>query len=181
MSGSPHEALLAAPVPRPKQLVAGYVEHNTANHRKMVRGFVIGGIVLWLLAGTADASGGHSGSLLGSYAKTLLIMGPLCMLLIGPVLLFWSVNKSSLTRILRDGQALPARERTRDVFQVRGNRLVKIVTEFNDAAGSVGQARFEMPLAEAPPAGTRFVVLRGSGTAVAVLWAGDRVMLARRL
>ncbi len=181
MSVSPHQALIAAPVPRPKPLVETYVEHNAKNNKKLVWGFVAFGVVLWLLAGTADASGGHSGSVLGSYGKALLIMGPLTMLVIGPVLLFWSVNKSGLTRLLREGEALPARERTRDVFNIRGTQLVKIVTEFNDAVGRVVQARFELPLPEAPPPGTELAVLRRSGTTVVVLWPPANAVMARRL
>lgn len=181
MSVSPYQALIAAPVPRPKQLVASYVEHNTTSHKKLVWGFVAFAVVLWLLAGSLDASGGHSSSVLMSYLKALGIMGPLAMLVLGPVLLFWSVNKSGLTNSLRDGQMLPARERSRDVVDIRGSKLVKIVTEFNDGVGGVRQARFEMTLPQAPPAGTQFAVLRRSGTAVVVLWPDSGAVMARVL
>lgn len=181
MSTSPHQALIAAPIPRPKPLVDRYVEQNTTDHKRMVWIFAALGVGMWLLAGTADASGGHSGSVLASYGKALLIMGPLSMLLLGPVLLFWSVNKSSLSRTLRDGQLLPAREYSRDIVNVRGTRLVKVVAEFNDAVGSVARARFEIPLEQAPQEHTQLAVLRRSGTTVVVLWPNDRAVVARRL
>ncbi len=181
MPASPHKALVAAPIPRPQALVASYVQRNTTSHKKMVWTFVAFGVVLWLIAGTADASGGHSGSVLASYGKALLYMAPLSMLILGPVLLFWSVNKSSLTRLLSQGQAVLARERTRDVVNIRNTQLVRVVTEFNDAVGSVAQARFEVPLVEAPPAGTQFVVLQGPGTTVAVLWPEHGAVMARRI
>lgn len=181
MSVSPYQALIAAPVPRPKQLVASYVDHNTASHKKMVWILVAIAVGTWLLAGTMDAKGGHSSSILMSYVKSSGVMVAAFFMLIGPALLFWSVNKSSLARHLRDGQLLRARVRTRNVFHVRGTPLLKIVAEFEAAAGSIRQAQFEASLEEAPLEGSEIWVLRRTGTTVAVVWPDEGAALARLL
>ncbi len=179
MSASPYQGLLGAAIPRPKAFVDAYVERGTSSHEKTVWIFVAIFVVLWFVAGSADASGGHSSSVLASFAKSFAIMAPLSMLLIGPVLLFWSSNKSGLAKHLRYGAAQRGRERSRDVFHIRGTSLIRLVVEYSDGYGRVATARFELPEADAPAPGTELCVLHKGGTTAAVLWPDEGVALAR--
>ena len=176
---SDHEALLASPIPRDARIVAPYVRRATGWIRKTALIFIAFFIGFWLFVSTIDASGGHSGSWWMSYVKGLGISALLSVFLLGPVLLFWNVNRSSLLRLTTHGRLLPASVSVRETMNFRGNDVAMATIAFVDETGRQRTAKFQGPPAEHLSVGTAVHVLRSTGNTVGVLWAPDALVLAR--
>ncbi len=179
MSESPYASLLAAPVPRPKALVGAYVERGTTSHRKTAWGFVGLFIAFALLSSYLYASGTRTSSFVVSFATCFILVLLASMVFAGPVLLFWSVNKTALHKHLRGGHVHLAGERSRDLFYVKGAPFVRVVVEFGNDPGPRLACRFEVPLQEGPIPGAELRVLFRVGTTAAVLWPYHGVALGR--
>ena len=116
----------------------------------MVYGCVAFFAVMWVLLSSASVE--HSDSVLVSLWNVLLVCLPLCVVFCIPLLLFWSVNKTALSRILRDGQAFSARERSRERVKVRAWVGVCVTVDYYTPSG-MKTALFTVSPSDAPPVG----------------------------
>jgi hypothetical protein len=178
-SKSEYEALLASPIPRDARIVAPYVRRATGWIRKTALIFAAFFIGFWLLISTLDASGGHSGAWWMSFVKGLGIAAFLSLFVLGPVLLFWNVNRTRLLRLTTDGRLLPASVSARGTMNIRGNDVQMATVSFVDETGRHRDAKFQGPPAAPLRVGHAVHVLRSTGDTVAVLWAPDALVLAR--
>ncbi len=179
MPASDYHALVAAPVPRDPKIVLPYLQRGNRWIRNMALLFAAFYLGFAILVSVLDLSGGHSGVWWKSLAKGFGYTLFFSLFLLGPVLLFWNVNRTALRRLATRGQLLPARVSAIEVMHVRGNKVYMATFEFTDVTGQVRQAKFQGPDAEKLAVGNGVHVLRDRGTSVGVIWPPDVLVLAR--
>lgn len=178
METTSYEALVRSAIPRDPKVVQPYLSKGTRWIRSMALLFSLFFLGFGVLVSVLDMSGGRSVwwmSFAKGFGYTLLFS----LFLLGPILLFWGVNRSSLRKLAQNGQLLPARVSAIDEMQMRGNNLFMATLDFTDVTGQPRQAKFQGPDAEKLAVGNQVYVLRALGTSVGVVWPPDVLVLAR--
>jgi len=158
-----------------------FSQRGSVANKRMLLGALALFAAAWMLGVVA---GGESEPTLGTVTRPLVVLLPLCIVFGGVLLLYWSVNKTAVARILRDGHAWWARETSRERVRVRFWVGIRVAVEFH-SAGIAKTAAFVVAPSDAPPEGVELCVIERSGPSVAVVWlpAGAEVatLLAKPL
>ncbi len=179
MTESLHARLVAARIPRQGEIVDPYVARGTAWARQMTQGVVGMLFVLSVLAAIADThSGKHTMPV--SFLLGFGYMYGVGSFFLAPLVIFWLVHRARLRELLRQGELRPGTIIERGAMEFRGTETPSAAVEYTDALGHVRRASFQAPQAQSLRVGDSVQVIADRTTSVALLWAPDGLVLARR-